>query len=64
MAFDLITAPNHMGHIVGPGVYDLDILVAAENARPHKATIRITMDSTWDHDETTMFRDHVAIKIL
>jgi len=64
MAFDLITAPNHMGHIVGHGVYDLDILVAAENARPHKATVRITMDSTWVADETKMFQEHVGIKVL
>jgi hypothetical protein len=34
LAFDLMVAPNHQGHIVGPGDYSLDVLVAAENATP------------------------------
>ena len=40
LAFDLMAAPNHKGHIIGPGEYQLDILVAAENVRPIKRTLR------------------------
>jgi hypothetical protein len=39
LAFDLMVAPNHKGHIVGPGDYQVDIRVAAENSRPIKRTV-------------------------
>ena len=39
-AFDLMAVPNKKGHIIGPGEYQLDILVAAENARPIKLSVR------------------------
>lgn len=41
LAFDLMVSPNNKSHIIGPGKYELDILVAAENARPVKFTISI-----------------------
>ena len=64
MTFDLITSPNHMGHIVGPGTYELDILVAAQNAEPYHKTVKITLKGDWDPDETTMLRKFVGIEIL
>lgn len=64
LAFDLAVAPNHRGHIIGPGEYRLDILVAAENARPIKRTISIALRGTWDADETKMLRDGVGLAVL
>jgi hypothetical protein len=64
LAFDLMAAPNHKGHIVGPGEYQLDIRVAAENALPVKRTIAISLRGTWYPDETVMFRDGVGIAVL
>jgi hypothetical protein len=64
MAFDLITAPNHMRHIVGPGQYQLDIIVAAVNAKARKRTLQIHLDGRWDDDETTMLREYVGIAVL
>ena len=64
LAFDLMAAPNHKGHIVGPGEYQLDILVAAENARPIKRTIAISLRGTWNPDETIMLRDGVGVTML
>lgn len=61
--FDLIAAPNHRGHIVGPGEYRLDILVAAENARPLARTVSISLNGTWDPDETRMLRDGVGVGV-
>jgi hypothetical protein len=63
LAFDLTVAPNHKGHIIGPGDYQLDILVAAENGRPIKQTITISLKGTWDADETNMLRDGVGVSI-
>jgi len=39
-AFDVMAAPNNKTHIVGPGTYRLGLVIAAENARPHRLTIR------------------------
>ena len=64
MAFDLITAPNHKNHIVGPGKYHLDIIVAAENSRPFRKTLEITLEGTWDDHETIMLRKFSGIAVL
>jgi hypothetical protein len=64
LAFDLVAPPNHRGHIIGPGEYQLDILVAAENVRPIKRTIAISLRGLWDDDETKMLRDGVGIAVL
>jgi hypothetical protein len=64
VAFDLMAAPNHRGHIVGPGEYHLEVVVAAENARPITRTIAISLRGTWDADEARMLRDGVGISVL
>jgi hypothetical protein len=64
LVFDLIVAPNHRGHIIGPGDYRLDILVAAENARPILQTIAIFLRGTWDADEGRMLRDGVGVSVV
>jgi hypothetical protein len=63
LAFDLMVAPNHRGHIIGPGEYRLDILVAAENARPLARKVSISLRGVWDPDETLMLRDGVGISV-
>jgi hypothetical protein len=64
LAFDLMAAPNHRGHIIGPGEYQLEILVAAENVRPIKRTITISLRGPWNADETGMLRDGVGMTIV
>lgn len=64
LAFDVTVAPNHKGHIIGPGEYQLDILVAAENARPIKRTVSISLRGTWYADETRMLHDGVGVTVL
>jgi hypothetical protein len=63
LTFDLISSPNHKGHIIGPGEYRLEVFVAAENARPITRTIAISPRGTWDADETKMLRDGVGVSI-
>ncbi len=63
LAFDLMVAPAHRGHIIGPGEYQLDILVAAENARPTARTIALSLRGIWDADETRMLRDGIGASI-
>ena len=64
LAFDLITSPNNKNHIVGPGEYLLDILVAAENCPPVKRTLTITLSGSWNTDEAAMLRYHLGIGVL
>jgi hypothetical protein len=63
LAFDIMVTPNHLGHIVGPGEYELDVLIAADNVRPLKKTILISLRGPWYPDETTMLRDDVGISL-
>ncbi len=77
LAFDLMAKPHYRGHIIGPGEYELDVIVAAENARPIKGTIGIYFSGVWHldeektkrederyADEDKMLRDEVAIKVV
>jgi hypothetical protein len=63
MTFDLVARPNHKGHIVGPGAYQLDVLVAADNARPHAQTVGITLEGHWYGAETEMLRRGVGLTV-
>lgn len=64
MAFDLMVSPNHRGHIVGPGLYRLAIVVAAENSRPVRRTVEINLKGGWYPAEAEMLRDGVGIRVL
>lgn len=64
LAFDLMAAPNNRSHIVGPGEYELDIMITAENSVPTKRTIVISLRGTWDTDEIKMFRDGVGLRVV
>lgn len=64
LAFDLMVGPNNRSHIIGPGEYQLDILVAADNVRPIKQTLAISLKGMWDPDETTMLRAGIGIALL
>jgi len=63
LAFELIARPNNKTHIVGPGKYELDIQVAAENARPITRTLTISLPGTWYADENRMLRDGVGLSV-
>jgi len=63
LTFDLIARPNHQGHIVGPGLYRLDIEVSAENARPILSCLEITL-RRWFSDEGRMLIEGVGIYIV
>jgi hypothetical protein len=64
LAFDLIAAPNYKGHIIGPGNYQLKLLIAAENSRQLiENTVAISFTGRWNTDETRMLRDEVGLSI-
>jgi hypothetical protein len=63
LAFDLVGRPNNRTHIIGPGVYELDIQIAAENARPIKKTVNLSIKGAWYSDAVRMLREGVGISI-
>ena len=64
LTFDVFAKPNHQGHIVGPGTYRLEIVIAADNARPRHQQIEITVQGRWDEDQARMLRDRVNMRVL
>jgi hypothetical protein len=46
-AFETLVKPNHQGHIVGPGRYQIRLLLAADNARPVVRTIEMIVRPDW-----------------
>src|SRR5260370_35725014 len=56
LTFDLIAKLNNQNHIVGPGTYQLDIGVAADNARPLRRRVEIKVTGKWYPEEARMLR--------
>ncbi|HJT70076.1 MAG TPA: hypothetical protein VJ731_07750 [Terriglobales bacterium] len=63
LAFDLVARPNNRTHIVGPGNYELDIQIAAENVPPAKRTLTLSVVGPWYADEMRMLREGVGISV-
>ncbi len=53
LSFDTVTKPNTKTYLVEPGAYELDVVVAAQNAKPVRHTIRIELTG-WADDEADM----------
>ena len=64
MAFDVVAKPLHQGHIVGPGIYQLRLSVAAENARTAAYTLKINLRGQWFPEEGRMLTDGVGIALV
>jgi len=62
LTFDLIAGPNHKGHIVGPDIYCLDLIIAATNAKSIERTIEINLRGCWFDRETEMFDKGICIR--
>lgn len=63
LTFDLVTRPLHLGHIVGPGKYQLNIEVAAENFDALARVVEIWFDGTWMSEASQMFGYNLRIGV-
>jgi len=63
-SFDLEIRPNTGGHLIKPGTYRLDIVVAAANVKPISKTLEIAFNGEWCPNEAEMFRRGISIKML
>ena len=64
LALDLEFPPATKGHLVGPGVYQLQLRVAAANCRPVTHTIELTITGKWFVDQARMFADGLGIRVV
>lgn len=55
LCLDLQVAPNTRTHLVAPGVYRLQVRIAAANSRPVDYTIELTLTGKWFDDQAKMF---------
>jgi len=56
--------PNTRTHLLTPGVYRLNLLAAAANARPMDTTVELTISGQWLDDEARMFVEGLGLKTV
>lgn len=61
---DLEVKPATGSHLVPPGVYQLELRIAAANARPIEKRLEITLIGDWNRDQARMFSQCIGIKEL
>jgi hypothetical protein len=61
--FNVMVYPNHKGEIVGPGRYQLDLVVAASNAQPTRFVAEINLTGNWYANESQMLASGVSATI-
>ncbi len=64
LALDLEVQPNTRSHLIPPGVYQLQLRVAAANCAPVTKKIEITITGKWFADQARMFADGLGIKAI
>ena len=64
LALDLEVPPNTKSHLVPPGVYQLQLRVAAANCLPVTKVIELTITGKWFSDQKQMFSDGLGIKVI
>lgn len=61
---DVEVVPNTESHKLKAGVYEIDLSIAASNAKPTKKTIEMNFMGKWFHDEMEMLREGVGLRIV
>jgi hypothetical protein len=64
LALDLEVKPATLSHLIRPGVYRLELQVAAANCAPVAKTIELTITGKWFDDETQMFSDGLGLRAV
>ncbi len=63
-ALDLEVAPNTRSHLLAPGIYRLELRVAAGNSSPVTKVLEITVTGDWFADERKMFQDGIGLRVV
>jgi len=62
--FATVVIPNHMGHIIPAGSYEVDVVMSAKNARATVATIGISFDGMWRHIEEEVMAHGIHVQVV
>ena len=62
LELDLEIAPNSLTHLIPPGVYRVELKLAAANVEPITKTIEINHTGDWYTNENKMFSDGIGMK--
>ncbi len=62
MSLDLEVKPNTMSHLLSPGVYQLELRVAAANLTPVLMILELTLTGDWYDDESQMFSHGIGLR--
>jgi len=61
---DLVVRPNTGSFLLPPGMYRLELVAAASNARIVSRIIELNLTGKWFHDETRMLREGVGLRAI
>ncbi len=64
LSFDTIVQAHTKGHLQPPGVYRLEVVVAAENSKAFSKTLFIETSGEWMDDEERMLSDGVGFGVI
>jgi hypothetical protein len=62
LEYDLEIAPNTLSHLAPPGIYRIELKLAAANMEPITKTIEINHTGDWHDNEVKMFSDGFGMK--
>jgi len=62
LTLDLEVAPFTQSHLILPGIYRLELKLAAANAKPKTKIISFNLTGRWYADEVTMFSDGISVQ--
>jgi hypothetical protein len=60
---DLQFKSNTMSHLLLPGEYEIDVKLAAANARPVSIVVEVHLKGAWYDSEDKMFSDGLGIRV-
>ncbi|GEM_PF-635340 len=64
LCFDTVVRPNTGSHMLGPGVYRVEVLAAAADADPIRKILEINLTGNWYPNEVQMLGQGVGLKFL
>lgn len=59
---DTAVAPNTGSHILLPGDYNIKIIIAANNVKPHPTIYNLVISDMWTDNERDMLEKYISIK--